>query len=449
LIDSFRTLPPVEYRYKIYIIDEVHMLSTAAFNALLKSLEEPPANTVFILATTELHKIPDTVASRCQRHEFRALPTAMIHGILKGIAQSEGLRIDDEALMLLARAAGGSVRDSQSLLDRVQTFCTDVIGAAEVGQALGTVGKKTLLDLSAAIFARDAAAAFDLLNRALHSGADPAVLARDFVSHWRDIFLSAVVGERWISEGGISREDFVEMARQTGGCELADVQDLYRLAREGADEAVRGSNPSYGLEALIVRMALRRPARMVADEVKQLRGAGSNSAAPSRVTSAVASSPKDRANVAAGRENHLSGGVQVRGDESRENAHSGPEKSGLNWGRFTASFGVSMLGEQLKRLRVVRFDAGVLEASGATFDVTSILRAKDKLQEKLDSFVRSETGQPGSVVIKLTVAAAGDNRGDASATDRDSPNESIEAHPIIQSLQKQFPGSKVERVRPR
>lgn len=123
LIDSFRSLPAPGYRYKVYIIDEVHMLSLSAFNALLKSLEEPPLHTVFILATTEAHKIPDTVASRCQCHVFRSIGIDEIEDRLKHVAEAEGMTLEDGVCRLVARRADGSMRDAQTLLDKVQLFC--------------------------------------------------------------------------------------------------------------------------------------------------------------------------------------------------------------------------------------------------------------------------------------------------------------------------------------
>jgi DNA polymerase-3 subunit gamma/tau len=134
-MDSFKALPPPGYRYKVYIIDEVHMLSLSAFNALLKSLEEPPPNTVFILATTEIHKIPETVISRCQRHDFRSLSVDVIEARLVEVCASEGIKVEREALTAIARLADGSMRDAQTLLDRVQTFCDGAITAAEAGRA--------------------------------------------------------------------------------------------------------------------------------------------------------------------------------------------------------------------------------------------------------------------------------------------------------------------------
>jgi DNA polymerase-3 subunit gamma/tau len=163
---------PSQGKYKIYIIDEVHMLSTAAFNALLKTLEEPPPHAIFVLATTEIHKIPATVLSRCQRHEFRRLPVDEIVAHLKKIAKEEKLKVQEQAFTLIARQATGSMRDAISLLDQLASTGGKI--DLELTQTvLGTATSQTVLELVDAIRDRQSAFAMDALARALNSGADP------------------------------------------------------------------------------------------------------------------------------------------------------------------------------------------------------------------------------------------------------------------------------------
>ena len=147
---------PTRSRYKIYIIDEVHMLSTAAFNALLKTLEEPPPHVKFILATTEVQKIPITILSRCQRFDFAHVGPGKIFEQLKRIVEREGYQADDEALKFIARRAGGSMRDSQSLLDQLLASSSDKLTAEQVNAVLGTAGDERVTQLAAAVFAHDA-----------------------------------------------------------------------------------------------------------------------------------------------------------------------------------------------------------------------------------------------------------------------------------------------------
>jgi len=179
---------PSQGRYKIYIIDEVHMLSTAAFNALLKTLEEPPPHAIFILATTEIHKIPATVLSRCQRHEFRRLPVEEIVLQLKSIIKAEKFQADEDALTAIARQAGGGLRDAISLLDQLASAGAKI--TLQLTQTvLGTATSQTVLDLVASVRDRKPAAGLDAIHRALDSGADARTLARQIVEYLRGLML--------------------------------------------------------------------------------------------------------------------------------------------------------------------------------------------------------------------------------------------------------------------
>jgi DNA polymerase III subunit gamma/tau len=179
---------PSQGRYKIYIIDEVHMLSTAAFNALLKTLEEPPPHAIFVLATTEIHKIPATVLSRCQRHEFRRVPVDEIVAQLKMIVKAEGLKADDESLALIARQAGGGMRDAISLLDQLASTGSKI--TLQLTQTvLGTATSQTVLDLIESIRDREAGHGLQTIHRALDAGADPRSLARQVVEYLRGLML--------------------------------------------------------------------------------------------------------------------------------------------------------------------------------------------------------------------------------------------------------------------
>ncbi|MFP3854165.1 MAG: DNA polymerase III subunit gamma/tau [Anaerolineales bacterium] len=179
---------PNEGRYKVYIVDEVHMLSTAAFNALLKTLEEPPDHAIFVLATTEVHKIPATVLSRCQRHEFRRLPVAVILDFLKERVEQEGFNVEPEALELIARQATGSLRDAISLLDQL-TSTGDKVDLARAQSVLGTATEQAVIGVVQALVEEEAANGLTLLNRAVDSGADPRQLARQIVAYLRSVLL--------------------------------------------------------------------------------------------------------------------------------------------------------------------------------------------------------------------------------------------------------------------
>jgi DNA polymerase III subunit gamma/tau len=187
---------PSRSRYKIYIIDEVHMLSKAAFNALLKTLEEPPAHVKFIFATTEVQKIPITILSRCQRFDFSGIPADQILEQLKTITVREGKQADDEALELVARRAGGSMRDSQSLLDQLLAFGGDRLTADQVREMLGMAGDDRVVALAEAVVAKDAGRALAVLDETAQGGLQMGELVDQMLAYWRDLMVVQCAGEQ-------------------------------------------------------------------------------------------------------------------------------------------------------------------------------------------------------------------------------------------------------------
>jgi DNA polymerase-3 subunit gamma/tau len=186
---------PSRSRFKIYIIDEVHMLSTPAFNALLKTLEEPPPHVKFIFATTEAQKIPITILSRCQRFDFPGIGTQRIAERLRQIVADEGKLADDEALELLARRAGGSMRDAQSLLDQLLAFGGERLTVEQVHSLLGTAQDDRVLALAAAVLGRDPARALELLGQGVDEGLQLGELLDQLIAYWRDLMVLHCAGE--------------------------------------------------------------------------------------------------------------------------------------------------------------------------------------------------------------------------------------------------------------
>ncbi len=189
---SNAAIRPGRGRYKIYIIDEVHMLTMAAFNALLKTLEEPPSHVKFIFCTTDPQKIPITVLSRCQRYDFAPVQPNEITNRLREIAQSEGVQASDEALQLLARRANGSMRDSQSLLEQLFSFCGDDISIDEVHQLLGTTDIGRIAEIAAAMTANDTKATLNLIHQSVSGGVDAGQLAGQLLGYFRDMMAMQV-----------------------------------------------------------------------------------------------------------------------------------------------------------------------------------------------------------------------------------------------------------------
>ncbi len=240
---------PSQGKYKVYIIDEVHMLSTAAFNALLKTLEEPPPHAIFILATTEVHKIPATVLSRCQRHEFRRIPVQTIVSTLKSLGEQEGLQVDDDALTLIARQATGSLRDAISLLDQLASTGGPI--QLELAQTvLGTAASQMVAELIEALRNRDAAAGLNCIHRALDSGSDPRQFARQVVDYLRGLLLVRM-GNADLIEA--TPEQRAQMAQHALGFSLPKLMEILRLFNNAANELRTGWQPGLPLELALAQ----------------------------------------------------------------------------------------------------------------------------------------------------------------------------------------------------
>jgi DNA polymerase III subunit gamma/tau len=248
------SIAPVRNRYKVFIIDEVHMLSASSFNALLKSIEEPPPHVIFMMATTELHKIPDTVLSRSQVHEFRTISAKTVSERLRHIADQEHIQAPDEALMLLARAGEGSMRDSLSAFDQVRAFAGDTITTEDVVTVLGLVGRDLVLDMLDAVVAEDAAAAFALTERAIERGYDLKLLCRELSRAMRDLLILSVDKSRASDPdvvGDGDRERLLALVDRWSREDLLRGFDL--LTR--AEQEIRGSDqPRYNMEMALLRL---------------------------------------------------------------------------------------------------------------------------------------------------------------------------------------------------
>ena len=247
---------PNQGRCKVYLIDEVHMLSTAAFNALLKTLEEPPPHAVFILATTEVHKIPATVLSRCQRHEFRRVSAAEISAYLQEQCAAEGLAAEPEALALIARAATGSLRDAVSLLDQLAST-GEKVTANRTRAVLGTAGSESVAAVVEAIAAGEVGPGLAAIQASLDGGAEARQLARQVVDHLRGILLIHMGQEDLVDAPPEVR---AEMVRLAGRLHLDTVLTGLRAFGRAAGEARQSWQPSLGLE-----LALMDTAQVVAN----------------------------------------------------------------------------------------------------------------------------------------------------------------------------------------
>ncbi len=270
---------PARDRFKIYIIDEAHQLTDSAFNALLKTLEEPPPHVKFILATTEPQKMPETILSRLQRYDFRRIPYLTILERLKDLARREGLEAEEGALRLLAREAGGSMRDAERMLETAMATSAAQVTEAAVASSLGVASRTTVLKLADAILEKNAAAALAHVRELKSRGANLESLGRDLLETFRNLAVAKLPASDADSPlDDIPDHEVTELKRLAAGASSRDIMRLFRLMADSQEQILRSPYPDQLLEMAVVRMA-SLAAVIDADEL--LRAIGSDkSAAP-------------------------------------------------------------------------------------------------------------------------------------------------------------------------
>ena len=267
IIESVKYMPAAAAK-KVYIIDEVHMLSQSAFNALLKIMEEPPEHAVFILATTEAHKVPPTIMSRCQRYDFKKIPVEKIKQSLEKITRAEELEIDAETLYLIARESEGSMRDSLSLLDQLAASFAGEIKHDEVIGLLGIPDKESLKNVLRAVFEKDAARCVELARGAAAKGISPRRMSHDLIHLFKNLLYLKICGRDFRSElSDDEKKDLFEIVRD----ESAETVELLFNIMIDAGERIRGSSyPEIVLELGLVKMSTMGKVEKIDDMIRRL-----------------------------------------------------------------------------------------------------------------------------------------------------------------------------------
>ena len=333
---------PVRGKYKIYIIDEVHMLTTAAFNALLKTLEEPPAHVIFVLCTTDPQKILETILSRCQRFDFHRIGNEDIEHRLSYVCEQEGFDYDDEALAIVARHAKGGMRDALSTLEQLSVFGNGAVHADDARSLLGEVSDQILGEFARAIAERDIAELYGLIRAQVEEGNDLLELTRDLVAHVRDVYVACVAGARAeLFEGGVEQAEALAAEAAAFGEHSAD-----RLARvltvldDAALEMRGASDVRLVLEIACTR--LTRPEadltiEALAERVARLEAMVANAAVPASVAAAQASAPAASAPAAAQQPTLISGARVAAPAATVAPAATSARQGGMPWDRGTAA----------------------------------------------------------------------------------------------------------------
>lgn len=282
---------PAKSRYKIFIIDEVHMLTLPAFNALLKTLEEPPPHIVFIFATTEPHKIPATILSRCQRYDFKRIPLTEIVQHLRRIVDDEKIEISQRGLSLIARESEGSMRDAQSLLDRLISYGGDKIRDEEITGVLGLIDQKMLSDTIEAIAERDAGRCLEIVEQIYQFGHDIQHFCHELLQYLRNLILLKVSShpEPFLELPG---EEIDALKRQAEKFRFDQLNQLFSLLLKGEEGVAQSTFPRTMLEMTLIRMAMLHSVLPIDEIIKKLEDLGKT--LPSGRTEAAAPPPLER-----------------------------------------------------------------------------------------------------------------------------------------------------------
>ncbi|HEX4924724.1 MAG TPA: DNA polymerase III subunit gamma/tau [Bdellovibrionales bacterium] len=246
---------PAQGKYKIYIIDEVHMLSTSAFNALLKTIEEPPAHVIFIFATTEPQKIPVTILSRCQRFDFRRIPTRLIMEQLQTICEKEKVKAEPEALWVIARQADGSLRDSQSLLDQIITFADAKITLQKTIEVLGLTDRAMLVETLESLVERSPQKAMQIVERLYFTGCDPKVFLQELIEEIRHLLIVKMLGSERPAVVDLPDSEIEHLRKLSSSLSEEDLHLLFDMALKGGQDFLRSQDPRLVLEMLLLRMS--------------------------------------------------------------------------------------------------------------------------------------------------------------------------------------------------
>ncbi len=438
LIDGVRYLP-VQAHYKIYIIDEVHMLSRNAFNALLKTLEEPPDRVIFIFATTEIRKVPVTVLSRCQRFDLNRVDAAQLIEHFRGIAEREGAEVEDEALALIARAAEGSVRDGLSLLDQAIAHVGGpdapgapgapgtIVAAESVRAMLGLADRARVIDLFDQLMAGDIKSALAVMRELYDAGADPTVVLGDLLelSHWLTTVKLVPEAADDVTVSETERRRGREMAARL---EMPTLARCWQMLLKGLGEARMAPTPITAAEMVLVRLAYAADLPDPGELVRRL-----DQAEPAATPTIAPPRPAGQAGSAA-----TSLAPAARSAAEPEAQLAEPE----NFKAVVALFGerreLMLRAHLMNDVSLVAFDTGRIEirpGPNAPRDMSSRIAAK--LTEWTGRrWVVSISRGSGALPLAAQQQAAGQDRRDA-----------VDAHPLVQAAKETFPGAEIRSVR--
>ncbi len=437
---------PSSGRYKVYIIDEVHMLSTSAFNALLKTLEEPPAHVVFVMATTEAQKIPNTILSRCQRFDFRRIPLRQIADQLGRICASDGVQAEPEALWMIARQADGSMRDSQSLLDQVITYCEGSVTLAKVVDVLGLTDRSLLLATLEALVNRDPGKILDVIEKIFRAGYDPKVFAQDLLEELRNALMVRLCKADAARVVDLPDAEIQALGEMAAPLNDEDLHFLFDMALKGANDLLRSQDPRVVLEMMLLRMAAA-PRLVHLSHLLHSTGtrplAAEPTAAPRSGTAVQAPEPRKAERPAADGPAPTTQPI-ARASSPADKPDVG--KTSDPWFQFVARVKGSngLLGAMLENTHLAETKGddlvvGVPKKMGFLFD-----KLKDPENvRRIEQFLETFWGKRHKIEVRLvdskaeavTPKAAADKK---EQEKKQSLEQAVEKHPLVRSAQDVF-----------
>jgi DNA polymerase III subunit gamma/tau len=444
VIDGVR-YRPTSARFKIYIIDEVHMLSTAAFNALLKTLEEPPEHVKFIFATTEIRKIPVTVLSRCQRFDLRRVEMDVLIRHFDRIVQLEGAEIEEGALKLVARAADGSVRDGLSLLDQAISHGAGLVTESQVRDMLGLADRARVFDLFEAVMKGQIPSALDQMDAQYSLGADPVVVLQDMLelTHW---LTRLKVTPDAAETTAVSETERVRGGQMAAGLGMAHLSRAWQMLLKGVAETRSAPNPLQAAEMALVRLAYVADLPTPAEAIEQLR---TNPPAPRGPSGGGGGGAPIGGNFTASAPSRVTEGPGGGGASAALKLAPVPEPVSLPPMPATFAEVVAMAAEKregiiataLRRdVRIVRFEPGRME-----FRLVESSRHTD-LPAKVARLLEDWTGRRWVVALN-TVDPAEATLAEQEIATETRRREDAANHPLIKAVLDAFPGASIEVVR--
>ena len=468
---------PVSARYKIYIIDEVHMMSKSAFNALLKTLEEPPEAVKFIFATTEIRKVPVTILSRCQRYDLRRVSADMLEEHLQKICDQEGITYDAAALRTIAVAAEGSVRDALSMLDQAAAMTADKLVEGAVNEMLGRPGRGESLGILQAIFAGDAAAALLQFARVHKNGAEAEMVVADLLN---------IIHQASLAAAGADLADLIESERPgiaaLGDLGIAKLGRAWQMLLKGHEEVSKAPNPAAAFEMLVIRLAhtanmptpgdiLQKLPNAPHTRVKETSAATKGSTAPPAESVQQSSAPLEAEPVA-----HPTTSMHMSGNGGQQQAladnmppdieshlagilpaeaHPGeitpaePPPKDVAAPSITSLADIATLAEAKDEMLLaarVRTHLRLVALHPGSLEVALTEKAPDSLIGDLAKDLTEWTGQRW--LVSISDGPGGKTLAEERAEQADALKYEITETPLVKTILMLFPGSKIEAIKP-